>query len=253
MESSRSKSREPFSEATWGELLRRWRQGVYRPSFFRDMILTDVRRLGPEPALLDIGCGRGFDGQPEFQRSLAELAGQYVGIEPDASVSVLDCHTQVHRCPLEDAPLASASIDVAFAVFVIEHLRCPQIFFETVFETLSDGGIFWGFTIDLRHFFALMSLAAEGLGVKEWCLTRLGETETIRGPGHYRTFYRANTPCAIRRCAGRFRSVRMMNLHQTGQFDAYLPQWARTGGRWLDRLTAALRLPGPMLVVRLEK
>jgi SAM-dependent methyltransferase len=249
----RGEVREPFSDATWGELLRRWCQGAYRASFFRDMILTDVRRLGPEPALLDIGCGRGFDGEPGLRRSLAELAGQYVGIEPDASIPVLDGCTQVHRCPLEDAPLAPATIDVAFAVFVIEHLRRPQAFFDKVFEILADGGVFWGFTIDLRHFFALVSLAAEGLGVKEWCLKRLGATETMRGPGHYRAFYRANTPCAIRRCAGRFRSVRMMNLRQSGQLDAYLPQWARPGGRWLDRLTAALRLPGPMLVVRLEK
>ncbi len=253
MDPVRRDTHEAFSDATWEDLFRRWRQGAYRASFFRDMILTDVRRFHPKPVLLDIGCGRGFDGEPELQQSLAELADRYVGVEPDASVRLSDCFTEVHRCRLEDAPLAPASIDVAYAVFVIEHLRCPREFFDKVFEILVPGGVFWGFTIDLRHFFALVSLATDGLGVKGWCLKRAGSTEAIRGPGHYRTFYRANTPCAVRRCVGPFRSIRLMNLHQEGQFDAYLPGWARRGGRWLDRLTAALGLPGPMLVVRLEK
>ena len=244
---------EPFSDATWEDFLRRWLLGAYRASFFHDMVLADVRRLGPKPAVLDIGCGRGFDGDPALQRSLAELAGRYVGIEPDLSVRLSDCFTQVHRCTLEAASLAPSSIDVAFAMFVLEHVPCPQAFFVRLFDVLSTGGVFWGFTIDLRHMFALISLATERLGLKGWCLKRLGATEMARGPGHYPAFYQANTPSAIRRWGGRFRSVRLMNLYQAGQFDAYLPRWAHRAGRAIDRLTALLGLPGPMLVVRLEK
>jgi SAM-dependent methyltransferase len=253
MDTVRRDTREAFSDAQWEDLLRRWRQGAYRASFFRDMILTDVQRLPFKPALLDIGCGRGFDGEPGLQQSLAEAADRYVGIEPDASIRLFEGFAEVHRCTLEEAPLAHASIDVAFAVFVIEHLRTPQAFFDKLLEVLSPGGVFWGFTIDVRHAFALLSLAADGLGVKDWCLKNVGSAEVLRGPGHYRTFYRANTPNAIRRCASRFRCVRLMNLHQEGQFDAYLPRWAHRGGRWLDRLAAILGLPGPMLVMRLEK
>jgi SAM-dependent methyltransferase len=176
-----------------------------------------------------------------------------VGVEPDASVRLSGCFTEVHRCTLESAPLAAASIDLAFAVFVIEHLRCPQEFFDQVFKVLVPGGVFWGFTIDVRHVFALFSLLADGLEVKSWILRCVGNTEAMRGPGHYRTFYRANTPRAVRRYTTRFRSVRLVNLHQEGQFDAYLPSCARRGGRWLDRFVATVGLPGPMLVVRLEK
>jgi len=247
------KTREAFSDGTWDEFARRWEGGDYRASLFRDMILADVRRLGPRPTLLDIGCGRGLDGEPGLQQSLAERAGRYVGIEPDAAVPVGECFTQVHRCPLEDAPLEPASIDVAFAVFVIEHVGCPKRFFRSVFDVLVDGGVFWGFTIDLRHVFALASLLAEGLGVKPWCIDCARAAGAAHHAAAYRTLYRANTPLAIRRYASRFRSVRLMNLQRTGQFDAYLPPWAHRCSHGFDRLAAALRLPGPMLVLRLEK
>jgi len=246
-------TREAFSDATWDEFARRWERGDYRASFFRDMVLADVRRLGPRPSLLDIGCGRGLDGEPALQRSLAEWAGRYVGIEPDAAASVADCFAQIYRCPLEDAPLEPASIHVAMAVFVIEHVRCPRPFFGRIYEVLVEGGVFWGFTIDLRHGFALASLLAEGLGMKQWCVDAARAAGVRPHADVYRTFYRANTPSAIRRYAGRFRSARFMNLHQAGQFDAYLPRWAHRCSHALDRLGAALRLPGPMLVARLEK
>lgn len=246
-------TREPFSNAMWEDLSRRWAQGAYRATFFRDLILADARRWRPKPVLLDIGCGRGFDGVAGLQETLAEAAGQYLGVEPDASIRLASCFTAVHHCRLEDAPLAPGSIDLAFAVFVIEHLPRPREFFEALFTALAPGGVFWGFTMDRRHPFAIASLAAEWLGVKGWILRRLGNAEAARGPGHYRAYYRANTPAAIRRFSRRFRSIRTVNLHQEGQLDAYLPPRARPVSRFFDRMFARLGAPGPMLVVRLEK
>jgi len=246
-------TREPFSDATWNAFLRRWEQGDYRASFFRDMVLTDVRRLGPRPTVLDIGCGRGLDGEPALQRSLAEQSGAYVGIEPDPAIPAADWFTQVHRCRLEDAPLEPASIDVALAVFVIEHVRSPKTLFRKIFEVLVEGGVFWAFTIDARHVFALASLLAQGLRIKQWCIHHARDAGVRCDVEVYPTYYRANTPCAIRRYSAGFRSVRVMNLHQTGQFDAYLPRRAHPCSHGLDRLAALLRLPGPMLVARLEK
>jgi len=244
---------ETLTDAAWDEYQRRWHQGTYRATFFRDMVLSELRRRGPNVVLLDVGCGHRFDGEPGLQDSLAKSADQYLGIEPDASVPVADCFTRVHRCTLEEAPITAASIDVAFAVFVIEHLSHPAAFFERLFEILVPGGVFWGFTIDSRHYFALVSRISEVLGVKGWWLKRVGVAESFRCGNHYRTFYRANTPRTLRRCAMQFRSVRLMNLHQTGQLDAYLPRWAHSASHGLDWIWAALGFPGPMLVVRLEK
>jgi len=242
-----------ITDAAWDEYRRRWRQGAYRASFFCEMVRDDIERRGPRPAVLDIGCGRGFDGEAGLQNSLATLAGQYIGIEPDTSLQVADCFTKVHRSTLEDAPVVAESIDVALAVFVLEHLPEPQAFFDKLYQSLAPGGVFWGFTIDRRHYFAMVSRLAEMLGVKGWLLRRMGIADAVRGGNHYRTLYRTNTPGAIRRYAARFHCIRWMNLHQTGQLDAYLPQWGRPISRCLDWGTAAFHLPGPMLVVRLEK
>jgi len=253
MELDRQQPRGAFTDTTWAVFHTRWKRGDYRASFFRDMILVDALRPGPRPTLLDIGCGTGLDGRADLQRSLRVAAGRYVGVEPDPAVAVGPHFTEVHRCPLEEAPLAPGSIDVAYASFVLEHLRWPAAFWAKLFDVLVDGGAFWGFTIDVRHLFGLASMAVQNLGLKERYLDLVRGARASHRRETYPTFYRANSPQAIRRHAGRFRSVRMMNLHQTGQFDAYLPPRFHGAAHLVDRLTAALGLPGPMLVVRLEK
>jgi SAM-dependent methyltransferase len=253
IELPRGDSLDEFSDTAWADWLGRWRLGAYRAGFFRDLILADAQRLGPRPTLLDIGCGSGLDGDPAMQQSLADVAGRYVGIEPDLSMAVAPCFTEVHRCRLEDAPLAPGSIGVAFAVFVIEHLRRPRDFWRRLFELLAPGGVFWGFTIDRRHFFGPASLLMERTGLKRWYVDRVRRAGAVSNVRTYPVCYRANTPGEIRRQVGQFRSARFMNLHRMGQFDAYLPGWLQPAGRFVDRLTAGLGLPGPMLVVRLEK
>jgi SAM-dependent methyltransferase len=249
----RGDSPDEVSDAAWAEWFGHWRLGAYRAGFFRDLILADAQRLGPKPTLLDIGCGSGLDGDRAMQQSLADVAGRYIGIEPDLSMTVRPCFTEVHRCRLEDAPLATNSIDVAFAVFVIEHLRRPGDFWRRLFELLAPGGVFWGFTIDRRHFFGLASILVETTGLKRWYLRLVRHTGGLAKMSTYPVYYRANTPGEIRRQVSRFCSARFMNLHRMGQFDAYLPGWLQPAGRFVDRLTAALGLPGPMLVIRLEK
>jgi hypothetical protein len=71
------------------------------------------------------GCGHGFDGDEALQRSIAQAAGAYLGIEPDESVMLGPYVTESHRCFFEDAPVQDGSIDVAFAVIVLEHLADP--------------------------------------------------------------------------------------------------------------------------------
>src|SRR6266496_1869923 len=47
-----------------------------------NLILEDTRQLGDGLTFLDIGCGHGFDGDVPLQRSLAQAAVRYVGIDP---------------------------------------------------------------------------------------------------------------------------------------------------------------------------
>jgi hypothetical protein len=67
----------------WGEYVERFRRGEWRDRIFHDMVLGDVRGRPRPRTVLDIGCGRGFDGNQEFQGSIARAADRYVGVEPD--------------------------------------------------------------------------------------------------------------------------------------------------------------------------
>jgi len=216
------------------------------------MILTDVQRWGFPPTLLDIGCGRGFDDSHRLQASLAIHAGRYIGVEP-ATVSLQGYFDEVHRCHLEEAPIAPESIDLAFAVMVLEHLREPQSFFDKLHTVLAAGGIFWGFTMDARHWFCTASLAAKRFGIKTAYLNLVwGRSGQDRYENHP-AYYRANTPDRIRFLAHAFHEVRCLNFAREGQLDPYLPRPLRLLGRLLDRRAMARHRPGPILAVRLEK
>ena len=150
---------------TWEPYIARYRAGEWRDRIFRDMVLADARVLGPEPAILDIGCGQGLDGSLPLQASIADVAGRFIGIEPDPEVALGDHFTETHRCLFEEAAVEPGSIDLAYAVMVLEHLPRPQTFWDKLFELLVDGGVFWGLTVDARHPFSRFSLWADRLNV----------------------------------------------------------------------------------------
>ena len=117
---------------------------------------------------------------------------------------------------------------------------------------LKDGGVFWGFTVDARNFFAIASRSIERMGLKDRYLERLDR----KGAGRYRNYptcYLANKPRAIRRMATGFRRCEARSFHRVGQLDRVVPPSLRPAVRLWDRLTIAAGMPGANLVVRLEK
>jgi len=207
----------------------------------------------PHPAtVLDIGCGHGFDGDPVAQWNLARRAGRMIGIEPDEQIQPLGCFHDVHRRPTEDAPIPPGSIDVAYSSFVLEHVGEPVRFWNAVHRALRPGGVFLGFTVDLRHPFALASAAMGALRLKDLYLNRL---HGRRGETRYETYptrYLANTPRRIRRDAAAFTDARFATWHRVGQLDFYVPSPLRPLAHLGDRLSMAAGL-GSILVVRLVK
>jgi hypothetical protein len=176
----------PGIDATWAPYVARYRSGEWRDRIFRDLVLADARRFGTGPTILDIGCGEGLDGSVELQRSVAEAAGRFIGVEPDPEVALGDHFTETHRRSFQEAPLAAGTIDVAYAVMVLEHLATPQVFWDKLWELLVDGGVFWGLTVDARHLFAGLSLWAGRLKIKDLYLDLvLGRASE---PGRYRNY-----------------------------------------------------------------
>lgn len=228
----------------------RYASGEWRSRVFADMVLEELDAWGAAPTVVDVGCGGGFDGSLALQEEIAARAGCLIGVEPDPDTAVADCLSEVHRSILEDAPIQTASVNVAYAVMVAEHLSHPDQFMAKVADLLVDGGVFLAFTVDVRHWSAWASLAFDKLRVKDGYLNRL---HGKRGEERYSNFpvhYRLNSPDAADRHASKWFDVQTMNLFRVGSEDYNLPALVRPMNRLLDRGLMKLGAPGSNLLIR---
>lgn len=236
----------------WDNYLARFQSGTWRAPVFRDMVMADIEAAGPAPTVLDIGCGRGFDDAPSLQAEIATASHHFIGVEPDPEVEPPTvCHA-FHGCPLEDADIAPGTVDVAYCVFVIEHLETPAAFFNAVERVLKPGGVFWVFTVDARSHFAKLSHAMGKAAIKDRYLDIMFGKRQERHR-NYPTYYAANTPDAISRAASQFSFIDVHSLHHVGIVDAVVPKPARPLWHVIDRATLKKGWPGANLVARLVK
>jgi hypothetical protein len=238
----------------WAPYVLRYRAGEWRDRIFRDMVLADAQQLGFRPTILDIGCGKGLDGEVQLQRSLAEASGRFIGIEPDLAITLGDHFDESHRCPFEDAPLEASSVMLAYAVMVLEHLPRPESFWDKLFEVLADGGIFWGLTVDARHLFSRLSLWADRLKIKNVYMNSvLGRPSESGRYKNYPTFYRANSPAEISCQVKRFRTSGIVNFSRPGQGISYWPKPLRGLARAIEKRRIRTNGPGSLMAIRVVK
>jgi SAM-dependent methyltransferase len=230
----------------------RYRRGEWRDTIFRDLILQDIAGR-QRPTILDIGCGRGFDGDVAVQSSLAAVALRFIGIEPDQSIALPDHFTSAYRHRFEDTEIDAKSIDIAYAIMVLEHLREPRTFFEKLHEVLVDGGVFWALTVDDRHWFCKCSRGFEVLRLKEAYLRLILGRRGEQRYENYPVFYRCNSPARIAHFSERFSQIQCFNFSRIGQCDFYLPKALRPAAAALDRWAIRHNAPGTLLAVRLQK
>jgi hypothetical protein len=137
---------------------------------------------------------------------------------------------------------------------VLEHLERPTPFWDKLYHVLVDGGVFWGLTVDARHWFCQASLWTERIGIKDAYL------RLLRGPRgsafryeNYPVHYRTNTPEQITRYARRFRIRECINFAREGQLVDCFPRWLHPLSRLLDRQAIRQGRPGPLLAIRAVK
>jgi SAM-dependent methyltransferase len=241
------------SDARYAPFVKRYRQGEWRAPILLDLIKNDINRRGRAPAVLDIGCGRGFDDDLDLQRALAAHAGSFIGVEPDIGLEIGSHFTEVHRSSFEDAAIPPSSIDVAYAIMVLEHINVPQRFWHKVYEVLAPGGVFWGVTVDGRHAFAIASYWSERLRLKESYLRlligRRGEERYL----NYPVRYRANTPRQLSAFVKQFCSCEILNFSREGQLRAAMPGGFKKLGDLYDKWVVMTKRPGALLVIRAVK
>ncbi len=154
--------------------------------------------LTPNSRVLDLGCGRG--GVVElFWRDMKLAAG----IDPDEP-SLAERSTRgmpVVTGRGEDLPFAAESFDLIVSLWVLEHLRMPEIVFSEVRRVLRPGGHFVFLTPNLRNPLLAFNRLGRALPqLQRRLVPRLyGRVEADTFPVQYR----ANTERTIRSLASR--------------------------------------------------
>lgn len=237
----------------WETARDRYRNHEWRARIFFDLIRADLASFPEPPTLLDIGCGRGFDGEKALSVELARTAQRMIGIEPDPAIELSPVFTDVYRCRFEDASIAPESVHLAWSVMVLEHLEFPERFWHKLHQSLRPGGVFWGITVDARHWFAAASRTMERFRLKDLYLNAIRGTRGLDRYHNYPAFYRSNTPQQLARLTRAFSACEVVNFNSADQVGFYLPRALRWAGRVVDRTNLVLGGVGSLLAVRVVR
>ena len=173
-------------------------------------------------AVLNVGGGcNASGGFPRVRRR----AGHLVAIDPSDRVQINADADERHQLTLEQfASDHPQEFDIAFAVFVMEHVEDPRAFTEAAARVLRPGGVFMAITLNRWHYFGLTTWATSRLGLNDWLLQRVREQELV-AEYHVRTEYRINSIRSTNRFLARagFSSVEYRMWDLPRMYEPYLP------------------------------
>lgn len=166
--------------------------------FIASMIESELD-AAPDAAVLDIGCGKGIGGRRDLQKNIKARCRVYWGVEPDASVQLEPgLFDQVQIATLENAELPKSEFDVAYTVFVMEHVADPKRFLAAACDALKPGGVLLILTPNARGFFGLASRWLRRLHVDEFVL-KLIQSQREQRFDHYPVQSLCNTEREFRK------------------------------------------------------
>jgi len=181
-----------------------------------------AQSIQPGSTVLNIGAGADRSGHLPRIRA---RAGRLVGIDPSERIHDNATVDERHQLTLEQfAPSHQSEFDVAFSVFVLEHVADAPGFTAACSTVLRPGGVLMGLTVNRWHYFGLSTWAATRLGISEWLLSKVRYNDQIAAY-HYPTEYRMNTIRSLSRLlddAG-FRTVEFRMWDLPSMYTPYLP------------------------------
>jgi SAM-dependent methyltransferase len=172
--------------------------------------------------VLNIGAGCNLSGN---LRPIRRRAGVLVGVDPDRSIHDNTTLDEAHCQSMEEYAAAGPEpFDLAFSVFVLEHVHDPRAFTQACARVLRPGGVLMGLTVNLWHYFGLATWAATRAGVADRLLPHL-RPRALVDHYHFATEYRLNTMRAMRRHLENsgFEAVEFRCWDLPAMYEPYLP------------------------------
>jgi 2-polyprenyl-3-methyl-5-hydroxy-6-metoxy-1,4-benzoquinol methylase len=219
-----------------------------------DFALSVAEACSPGARVLEVGAGTHHSGR---LKPVLARRPHLVAIDPDPRV--LDDPVADERVVADVQTYAAQRpepYDVAFAVYVLEHVADPQGFLDACAGLLRPGGSFFALTLNVHHYFGGTTWALSRLHVEERVLHRL-HREGAHAHDHCRTEYRLNSVRALRRTAGHagFADGEIRCFEAPRNYGWYLPRGTGWVAPLWTRAVYAAGLPSLMghLSVRLVR
>lgn len=187
--------------------VRWWQQRLYpRPGDFDAM--AAFRRIlhsyvTPASTVLDVGAGAGERNRYQLRGHCKEIIG--LDLDPRVRTNPL-----LDRGVLGDAvrmPFPAETFDLAFSIYVLEHVAGPAGFVAEVNRVLKPGGHFLAITPNRWHYVAWLSMLTPA-NFHRWFRRKHYQ---VAEPDTFETWYRLNTRADLHRhfTRGGFETVRL--------------------------------------------
>ena len=131
-----------------------------------------------DAAVLNIGAGANRSGDMSRVR---ERAVRLVGVDPSPRIHENSQVDERYEQTIEQFAIGHADeFDLAFSVFVLEHVEDADGFATACARVLKPGGTLMGLTVNAWHYFGFIT----------WAATRLGCSGLAAAPGSQRRRHR---------------------------------------------------------------
>lgn len=174
-----------------------WQHRLYPNVAQRDPLPHFLRSLEefvrPDQDVLDIGAGAGELNSYQLRGRVRRM----VGVDLDPRVRDNPLLDEGIVGPAEGLPFPDASFDLAFSIYVLEHVGDPGGFAREVARVLRPDGYFLALTPNRYHYIPIVA-ALTPTWFHKWYNKRRGRDEDDTFP----TRYLLNTRRALRRHFG---------------------------------------------------
>lgn len=171
-----------------------WDTKLYPLSEQRDPCVAFIKRISrqirPDSSVLDIGAGAGERNSYEFRGHCKQM----IGVDVDPRVTENPLLDEGVQADANHLPFDDARFDIAFSIYVLEHVEDPISFCSEVARVLKSGGEFWAITPNRIHYVPLIARLTP-TRFHKWLNKKRGRDADDTFP----TLYRLNSPSALRK------------------------------------------------------